>query len=112
MHAYYHACMAQLTIRTDDRLVEQVRRAAAARSQSMNEFVAHVLDVATNPESATTADDRIRERLAAAGLLAPTTPRPASSRPPRDAVRRARKRAGAGTPLADLVSSGRGSKRS
>lgn len=103
--------MAQLTIRTDEGLVEQVRRAAAAQGQSMNEFVSHVLDVVTNPDAATTADDRIRERLAAAGLLAAATPRPASSRPPRDAVRQARKRAGAGTPLADLVSSGRGSNR-
>ena len=98
--------MAQVTWRAPEELVERVRRAAAQRSSSINEFVTRVLDAATDPELTDDESLRIRERLSAAGLLAPSgPPRP---RPAEDDLARARRRAGQGNPLADLVRDGRG----
>jgi hypothetical protein len=94
---------AQLTIRTDDALVDRVRMAAANGGQSMNEFVVLVLDAATNPALAGSPGHEIRERLAAAGLLAERV-EPAGPRPDRKLVRAAGSRAASGTLLSDLVS--------
>jgi uncharacterized protein (DUF1778 family) len=97
--------MKQVTWRAPDELVARVRRAAQLRGSSINEFLTRVLDAATDPELADDESIRIRERLAAAGLLAPTgPPRP---RPAEDDLIRARRRAGQGHPLADLVSDDR-----
>ena len=93
--------MAQVTWRAPEELVERVRRAARQRGDSINEFVTRVLDAATDPELTDDESLRIRERLAAAGLLAPIgPPRP---RPAEDDLARARRRVGQGHPLADLV---------
>lgn len=71
----------------------------------MNEFLTLVLDAATNPDLAGSDAERVRERLARAGLLAaPGVPR---SRPAPDEVARARAAAGRGTPLSDMVSQDR-----
>lgn len=84
----------------------QVRFRADEAGRSMNDYVTTVLRTATDPDFAATGAEQLRERLARAGLLAaPGSPRP---RPDRAAVQAARRRAGAGTPLSDLVSSGRG----
>jgi uncharacterized protein (DUF1778 family) len=97
--------MAQVTWRAPEELVARVRRAAEQRGSSMNEFVTGVLDAATDPELTDDESLRIRERLAAAGLLATTgPPRP---RPAEEDLARARRRAGQGHPLADLVRDGR-----
>lgn len=93
--------MAQVTWRAPDELVTRVRHAAEQRGSSINEFVTRVLDAATDPELTDDESVRIRERLAAAGLLA--TVGPPRPRPAEDDLTRARRRAGAGTPLADLV---------
>ncbi len=93
--------MAQVTWRASDELVARIRRAAEQRGSSINEFVTRVLDAATDPELTDDESLRVRERLAAAGLLAPVgPPRP---RPAEDDGAGARRRAGQGHQLADLV---------
>jgi hypothetical protein len=97
--------MAQMTWRAADELLARVRRAAEQRGSSVNEFVTRVLDAATDPELTDDESLRVRERLAAAGLLAPVgPPRP---RPADDDLANARRRAGQGHQLADLVREGR-----
>ena len=97
--------MAQVTWRAPEELIARVRHAAAQRGSSINEFVTRVLDAATDPELTDDESLRIRERLAAAGLLATVgQPRP---RPAEEDLSRARRRAGEDTPLADLVRDGR-----
>jgi hypothetical protein len=92
--------MARTSWRCDDELLERVRRAAAASGWSMNKWMTHVLSAATAPGSASEAD-RVRARMEAADLL---EMRSAVSRRPDPAeVARARRAAGHGTPLADLV---------
>lgn len=97
--------MAQLTWRAADELLARVRRAAEQRGSSINGFVTQVLDAATDPDLTDDESLRVRERLAAAGLLAsvgPPRPRPAD-----DDVAGARRRANQGHQLADLVREGR-----
>ena len=66
-----------------------------------NEFLTRVLAAATDPELTDDESLRVRERLAAAGLLASAgPPRP---RPAEDDLTLARHRAGQGHQLADLV---------
>jgi hypothetical protein len=98
--------MAQVTWRADDQLVERVKRVASSGGRSLNEFMTVVLDVATDPSRAGTEAERVRERLADAGLLAPVA-RPLGPRPSRAAVEAAARRAAGGTALSDLVSRGR-----
>jgi len=98
--------MAQMTWRTTDELLERVRRQAEQRGRSLNEWVSAVLDAATNPETAGSDAERIRERLADAGLLADAElPSPTPTDPTRLAAARAA--AGQGTPLAEFVAEGR-----
>ncbi|MGH8981899.1 MAG: transcriptional regulator [Acidimicrobiales bacterium] len=97
--------MSQLTWRTTEEALERVRAAAQRHGRSMNDYVTWVLDVATDPDRAGTASDRLRERLAAAGVLVP--PGPPRERPAADRVERARAAAGTGAPLSQLVSEGR-----
>ncbi len=68
----------------------------------MNEYITQVLDAATNPEWAGDERQRLRERLARAGLLlAPRDPRP---EPDPVAVAEAGREAAARGPLlSDLV---------
>jgi hypothetical protein len=94
-----------MTWRSPDELLERVRRAAAHRGRSMNEFVTAVLDAATDPELAGSDAARLRERLDRAGLLVPAGP--SRRRPDSDRVEAARAKAGAGTPLSRLVDEGR-----
>jgi hypothetical protein len=93
--------MVQVTWRAPDELIARVRRAAGQRGSSLNEFVTRVLDAVTDAELTDDESLRVRERLAAAGLLAPVgPPRP---RPAGDDLASARRRAGEGHRLADLV---------
>lgn len=96
-----------MTIRTSDELLDRVRRAAEYEGQSMNEYVTATLDARANPDSAVTEVERIRERLAQAGLLAEGPPS-RKQHPDRRELARARAAAGTGTPLSDLVSERRG----
>ena len=97
--------MAQVSWRADDELVIRVKRAADASGRSMNEYMSVVLDAATDPSLAGSEAERVRERLALAGLLAP--PRSGRrGRPSRAAVEAAGRRAAHGVPVADLVGDG------
>jgi uncharacterized protein (DUF1778 family) len=98
--------MAQMTWRAPEELMDRVRAAAQREGRSMNEYVTWVLAAATDPELAGEEITRVRERLARAGLLAPTgTPR---GRPDEAAVARARAAAGRGKSLSEFVREGRG----
>lgn len=96
--------MTQITWRAPDELADRVRRMAARNDRSVNDFITRVLDAATNPELAGTEADQVRERLERAGILASVPPQRGRQRPGGDAVARARRAAGRGTPLTDLVS--------
>ncbi len=94
-----------MTWRTTEDRLDRVRRAAERNGRSMNDYVTAVLDAATDPDLEGTEAGRLRERLAAVGLLATTgAPR---RRPAADHVARARAAAGRGTPLSKLVAEGR-----
>ena len=95
-----------MTWRMSDELLRRVRAAAEQDARSMNEYVTAVLDAATNPELAGDEMTRVRERLAAAGLLVP--PGPPRERPNAAAVAAARKAAGKGKSLVDFVIEDRG----
>ncbi len=98
--------MAQVTWRTPDELLERVRHAATSSGRSVNEWITRVLDAATDPDLSGSDADRVRERLARAGLLAePSGMR--VTRPDPQALEDARQAAGHGTPLSDLVIEGR-----
>lgn len=108
MHECYRAVMAQLTLRVPDELVAQLKAAAAARSQSVNSLATAVLGAAVDPDLAGDEYERLRERLAQAGLLFHAEAAKGRDRPSRAALRSARAAAGRGRPLADLVDEGRG----
>ncbi len=72
----------------------------------MNEYVVVVLDAATAPNLAGSQAERIRQRLAQAGLLE-LLPGDAEARPSPEAVRRAGRRAATGRSVAELVHEGR-----
>lgn len=97
--------MSQITIRADAELVARVKAAALGQQRSMNDYVTALLDAATNPDLGGDEVTRLRDRLARAGLLAPSAPR--VNRPPGDRVAAARAAASHGTPLSELVSRGR-----
>lgn len=101
--------MAQVTLRTDDELVQRVRDAARVAGRSMNEYIAFVLDVATNADLAGSDVERVRERLRRADLLIPPEEWPRTRRAPvdRELLRQAGDRAAKGVPVADLVREGR-----
>ena len=94
-----------MTWRTSDELLERVRRQAERHGRSLNDWVTTVLSAASDPASAGSEAEQIRERLAHAGLLATTGP--PRSRPSARRVAEARAAAGRGTPLSDLVAEGR-----
>jgi plasmid stability protein len=97
--------MGQMTWRAPDELLQRVRVEAARHARSMNDYVTAVLDAATDPALEGSEAEQLRARLAAAGLLAATgSPR---RRPPATKVAAARRSAGKGTPLSQLVSEGR-----
>ena len=110
-HSCLHSCllswrMAQITIRTSDELVQRVKRCAAETGRSMNDYVTATLDVATDPDRAGSAAERLCERLRAAGLL--SVPAPLSgARSSAEEVAEAGRRAAAGRPLSDFVSDSR-----
>lgn len=95
-----------MTWRATDELMRRVRGAAERQGRSMNDFVTAVLDAATDPSLGGTEAERVRERLAAAGLLANPTAQP-RRRPSATALRKARAAASRGTSLTELVEEGR-----
>jgi hypothetical protein len=72
----------------------------------LNDYLTRLAEAAVDPELAGDDMARLRERLARAGLV--VEPGPKRRRPDREAVASARRRAGKGTPLSDLVRRERG----
>lgn len=99
--------MAQFTVRLDDELARQVKAYAAALGRSVNGWVVAVLGAAVDPDLADSESERTHARLARVGLLLTPGSRHAAAPPDAERVRRARKAAGAGTRLSELVSEGR-----
>jgi hypothetical protein len=97
--------MVQITVRADAALLDKVRAAARHHGRSLNGYIVDVLNAATDPSLNDDVSERIRERLRAAGLLVEVAP--VRGRPPAGDVETARRRAGRGVPLGDLVSRGR-----
>jgi hypothetical protein len=95
--------MGQITIRAGDDLILRVKQCASEQGKSMNEYVTLVLEVATDPSRATTASERVRERLARAGLLADLPPFQ-GVRPSRAEFEAAAREAAKGTPLSQIIS--------
>lgn len=98
--------MRQLTLRIDEQLALRLKRAAFERGESVNSYAGAVLGAAVDPQFAGSDAERLRERLARAGLLA-VEKQTDQRRPSAAALARARRRAGQGTSVADLVSEGR-----
>ena len=95
-----------MTLRTSKELMSRVRAAAERHGRSLNEYVSLVLDAATNPDLSGSEAERLRERFAAAGILevaSEASPR----RPPPELLKAARRAAAKGTPLPEIVSTGR-----
>lgn len=93
--------MHQLTLRVQDALAERLKLVAAQRGESVNAYATAVLSAAVDPDLADTEAARLRERLARAGLLAPADR--SGRRPDPASVERARRRAGVGRPLSELI---------
>lgn len=60
----------QVSWRADEELIERARQRARALNKSLNGYISFVIDAATNPETAGSEAERLRERLEVAGLLA------------------------------------------
>lgn len=98
--------MTQLTLRIDEELAHLLKRVAAAHGRSVNAYAGAVLRAAVDPDLAGDESERVRERLARAGLLADVTP-VAGPGPDAKVLERARQAAGRGRPLSEFVSEGR-----
>lgn len=94
-----------MSLRLPDELADEVRRQAKRAGQSLNGWITTVLSAAVDPAHAGSESERIRERLARAGLL--STPETTAPRPASEDVEHVRAAAGTGTPLDQLVSDGR-----
>lgn len=99
--------MGQLTLRISDELAAELKAAAGQRSMSVNRFASAVLAAAVDPDLGETELERLRGRLARAGLLEVAEAPSSSVRPDPGRVAEARSRAGRGRSLSDLVSEGR-----
>lgn len=97
--------MKQLSLRVPESLAEALRRGATGRGESVNSYATAVLGAALDPDLGGDEAERLRERLARAGLLEESGPR--RSRPDAAAVRRAREHAGSGRALSEIVGEGR-----
>ncbi len=95
--------MAQLTLRADDELVEDLKASAAAAGTSMNRWALMVLRAAVDPANEGDEVERIRARLRRAGLLEEPVPWVGRQRPDPAAVEEAGRLAGTGKPLSDYV---------
>jgi prevent-host-death family protein len=102
--------MSEMSIREADGHLEEVARQAAAGHvlylTEHGQRLAAIVPADLAAELERGAEQRIRQRLAAAGMLAEVAPLDHEG-PSADAFRAARARAGRGRPLSDYVSEGR-----
>src|SRR5690349_10749045 len=99
--------MQQFSVRLSDEGGDAVRRLAAARGRSINQIFEDLVVAATDPDHAGDEHAALRERLARAGLAFDVSVLPEAQVPAVDDLERARKAAGRGTALSELVSEGR-----
>jgi plasmid stability protein len=99
--------MAQMTLRIPDELLDRLKQASSAHGRSLNSWASAVLSAAVDPDLADEEAQRVRERLARAGLLLETAGQ-RRKRADGRAAARARAAAARGRPLSDLVSEERG----
>ncbi|MBE1456253.1 hypothetical protein H4W79_000467 [Nocardiopsis terrae] len=97
--------MSQMTWRAEEELMRRVKCSAERRGVSLNEYVTRVMRAVTDPDLEGDEARAVRAKLAQAGLLDSSGTQ--RSRPSREAVERARRAAGGGTQLEDLVAEGR-----
>ena len=100
--------MVQVTLRLDDALAHDMKRVARDRGESVNAFAARILSAAVDPQFAGTEADRLRERLAAAGLGAVPTGRRTARPDPELLAQAQRAAAGSRKLFSDYVSEDRG----
>lgn len=100
--------MQQVTWRAPDALVNSVRRAAQAQGRSLNDYLTQLAKAATDPDLAGDDVERLRERLSRAGLLVLPAGGRKRRRPDAAEVAQARREAGQGKTVSDLVTEGRG----
>ena len=98
--------MGQITVRTDDALVERVKQAAAEHGCSMNQFVEAILHAATDPDTEPEPRRRLRARLLHSGVLLDPSAW-TISRVSAGQVAAARRSAAVGRPLPALVAEDR-----
>lgn len=94
--------MAQLTLRVDDELADDLRDLAARQGESVNAMATKMLRALTDPDAAGTDIERYRERLRRAGLLAEPPAEPAP-RPDPELVAAAGREAAKGKMLSDIL---------
>lgn len=94
--------MAQLTLRVDDDLADDLRDMAARRGESVNALATNVLRAFTDPQAAGSDMEKIRERLARAGLLAEPALKSVGRLDP-EAVAEAGRRAAEGKLVSDIL---------
>jgi hypothetical protein len=99
--------MQQFSVRLSDDGGDAIRRLAAARGRSINQTFEDLVAAATDPEHAGDERAALRERLARARLAFDVSALPDAQAPAADDLERARKAAGRGTALSELVSEGR-----
>lgn len=95
--------MRQMNVRMDDELLTEIKRRAAEDGTSVNRWVVDVLRAATDPDTASTRVQRLRERLARAGLLADPVPLPPGPPPDPEDVAEALRAASRGKPLSQYL---------
>lgn len=94
--------MQQVTWRADKELVARVKTRAQEQEVSMNAFLTQIAQAATDPSNTSSEVEEIRARLKLAGLLSDFQA-PEVDPPDEEAFTAARKRAGQGTPLSEIV---------
>jgi hypothetical protein len=99
--------MHQLTLRVPEELAGRLRDVARTRGESVNAYAVAVLGAAVDPDLAGDEASRTRERLARAGLVAAVPQRSTPQAPAGEALQRARRAAGRGRKLSDLVTEDR-----
>lgn len=98
--------MPQLTLRLDQELADQLKRVAAAAGLSVNRYAGVVLRAAVDPELEGDETERLRGRLARAGVPM-VSPSGRGEHVDEDTLRAARRRGAGGRNLAELVVEGR-----
>lgn len=99
--------MPQITLRVDEQLADDLKSYASKAGRSMNAWIVSVLRAAVDPDLADSETERMRARLTRAGLLIVPRARAALRAPDARRLARARRAAGKGTRLSDLVAAGR-----